>query len=593
MKERYKWPIFGVLFGAFFNFMAAVLVIKQLGELIDTSGIVLNPLAVWERPFGPVVLGIAFFLIGLSRDKLIKKQQDTEKKNVDLQKAMIDQSVQLSAELNSVMQELNNYTNQLDSIVGNIDAGLCLLNEDYTIEEGFNNSFIEIFGSKEYLGDSIFNTAFSMLNDSVKKETTDFIDQCFSNITASDSILLDANPLAEFDYLHLDQGSGTPKTITSKVVRIKGSGNKAEKILFIFNDITADRDLKKSIKQKEEEYNKRYSIMTALFDNDKNVSKRFIADLAEDMKTLSVRLKDVIQNEKNPELITDLIGIIHSIKGDAFSLGFKSLAGIAGNFEDYFTANRTKVIDLEKNLEIIGFYEKLNNEKREFDKTIDILTDFLVVHTRKSIGKESDSNEIDISGSVERHQQYESISLSLLRKQLELVNDTSASETDKKSIFKLNTSVENISAKKYKLLKELLLHLVKNSIAHGIELPQDRLAVGKPENGNITLDIVEDNNNIILKYSDDGHGFDVDKIKTQAVENGMVSESQILNMSKIDIIKIAFSNGFSTSDFKDMVSGVGVGMSVVKKNIYKELKGTLSLKNNPGNGIKINISIPK
>ena len=135
--------------------------------------------------------------------------------------------------------------------------------------------------------------------------------------------------------------------------------------------------------------------------------------------------------------------------------------------------------------------------------------------------------------------------------------------------------------------------MVRNSIAHGIELPQARLAVDKPESGNITLDILKDNNNIIFEYSDDGGGFDIEKIKVRAVEHGIATEDKIAQMSNMDIIKIVFNDGFSTSDSQDMISGTGVGMSVVKKNIFKELKGKFGLTNKPGKGIKIRITIPE
>ncbi|MCK5673545.1 MAG: hypothetical protein KAH95_09220 [Spirochaetales bacterium] len=134
--------------------------------------------------------------------------------------------------------------------------------------------------------------------------------------------------------------------------------------------------------------------------------------------------------------------------------------------------------------------------------------------------------------------------------------------------------------------------MLRNSIAHGIELPLDRIEAGKDADGKITLDILKIENNIIFDYTDDGTGFDVEKIRKRAIEHGIVSEEEIAKMSNMDIIKIVFNDGFSTSDSTDMVSGVGVGMSVVKKNIFKELKGKFSLTNKPGRGIKIRITIP-
>jgi len=592
MKNRYIWPIFGVLVGWILSYVSIAIVLKQLGEFVDTSGIVLNPLFVWERPIGPIILGLASFLIGLSRDKLIVKQQDTEKKNIDLHKTMIEQAGRLSAELNSVMAELNGYTYQLDSIIETIDEGLCLVNRDFVIEEGFNNSFIKIFGDKEYLGNSIFNTAFSILNENMKKETMDFLELCFTNKTASPSMLNEANPIKEFEFVQVIEGIVVQKIISSSINIIKNANKEIEKIMFVFNDITSANELKKELEKRDKEYSKRYSIMVALFGNDKNVIKRFIDGLEEDMEILSKKIKELKQNENNSNIISDILGTVHSIKGEAFALGFEKLSGIAGEVETFFKKIKGEVLGLESNLEIIGFYEKLNNEKKEFDKTISALEDFLADDEVEDINTDISSSNLNLTDSVSKHLGYENISFDLLRKELEIINKSSAEEGGKQSVFTLNTSVKSIDSKKYKLIKELFLHLLRNSIAHGIELPLDRLEANKDVNGQITLDILKVDNNLIFEYTDDGTGFDVEKIKQRAIEHDIATEDEISKMSNRDIIKIVFNDGFSTTETVDMISGAGVGMSVVKKNIYKELKGKFTLTNRPGRGIKIRITIP-
>ncbi len=588
MKERYRWSIYGFLAGSFFSFTQVFMIYKRLG-ISDA----VNPLAVWERPVGPIVLSIASFFIGWSRDRLIKQRQDTEQKNKDLQKAMIEQSMQLGKELNSTMNELNRYTDQLDKIINNIDAGVCLINRDYKIEEGFNNALIRIFGHKDYLKNSIFNTIFSMIDDNLKKETTDFLEQCFLNVSASDSMLSDANPMEEFEYLYLDKGSAVPKTIVARIVRLKDINKDVEKILFLFDDVTVKRELEKSIKQKEEEYNKKYSIIVSLLGNDREVTRQFIRDLNSDMKNLGESIKKLKQNEKNIEIIDNIIGMVHSIKGEAFSLDFKTLAEEASRFESFLKEKKRNILDLEMNLEIVNFFEKISNERAAFEKMIEDLTVFIYGEGEENRElKESANTKSAIKENVRKHLDQEKRPFSLLYKELQIVKDKTAEEKGKMAVLNFDSEIDEIDAATYKLLKDVLLHLVRNSIDHGIESPEVRKDSGKHETGSITITVKKTEDGISLEYTDDGNGFDIERIKEKAVEKNLVKKETIDKMNNMDIIKLIFRDGFSTNDDVDMISGMGAGMSVVRKNIISQLKGKLSIVNKADRGILLKMSIP-
>jgi len=597
MKERYKWPFYGIGLGLVTSLFSRFMMMKQAGMDISFKTLVGNPFSVWTRTLAPFVLGIVFFYIGVSRDRLIEHRKAVEKKNKELQKAMIDQSMELGAELNRTMGELNRYTEQLDKIINNIRAGVCLINRDFRIEEGFNNSFTEIFGHKEYLDNSIFNTVFAMLNDDQKKAMRDFLEQCFENVTASDSMLTDANPLEEFDYLYIEEGSVVPKTVKTRVVRLKNSSNEIEKILFLFDDITSRKELEQSIVRQEEEYNKKYGIVVSLLGNDKEVTRNFIKDLESDLKNIGDSIKDLRQNEVNSELIGKMIGMVHSVKGEAFSLDFKSLAQQAADFEKYLKEIKDKVLDLETNLEIVNYYEKINNEHRAFEKIIEDLTEFIYGENVKK--KQTDTG--DVKASIEENtKKFDSLNelnederpFSLLLKELKVVAEKTASEKGKKAELRLESEVEKIPGETYRHLKEVLIHLVRNSVDHGIESPGERVKNGKTEEGHIYIKVKKTDNGLELDYSDDGRGFDVDKIKKKAVEKGLVDSSTIDGMDSRDVIRLIFRDGFSTSSDVDMVSGMGVGMSVVRKNITDQMNGKLGIVNKGDRGVTFKISIP-
>jgi len=557
MKERYKWSFYGIGLGLVISMISRLIMFKQAGIEITLRQMIGNPLSVWTRTLAPVVLGIVFFYIGLSRDKLNKQKQDTEDKNKELQKSMLEQSMQLGNELNKTMDELNRYTDQLGKIVSSIDEGICLVDREYRIEEGFNESLIRIFGNKDYLGNSVFNSVFSMVEDDKKKEMMEFLDLCFTNASASNSMLSDANPLSEFDYLYIEKGAAVPKSITSRIIRLKGTENNVEKVLFIFNDVTVERDLERSIEKKEAEFDRKYRIVVSLLGNDSEITKRFIQDLNSNLENLGIRIKALRQNENNRNSISDIIDIIHSIKGEAFSLDFKELAETAAEFEKFLKEKRNSVLDLEMNLEIMS-------SKLSIKESVDKLL---------SSGKET-------------------VSLFLLEKELSLVAEKTAEERGKKAVVEFSSGVESLGSEKYRYLKDVLIHLIRNSIDHGIEQPEERIKAGKNEEGMIKISVKESDGSLELEYSDDGRGFDVDKIRQKAIAEGIVDAAAIDEMNKMDIIKLVFNDGFSTKDSADMISGIGSGMAVVRKNVLNRLKGKLSLNNKTGRGITVKIKIP-
>ena len=134
-----------------------------------------------------------------------------------------------------------------------------------------------------------------------------------------------------------------------------------------------------------------------------------------------------------------------------------------------------------------------------------------------------------------------------------------------------------------------LVHLVRNSLDHGIETPQARLAAGKPEMGTIHLNAFHQGGNIVIEISDDGGGLPADKILAKARERGLIGPEEALTDEKIyDLI---FQPGFSTAEQVSDVSGRGVGMDVVRRNI-KDLGGSVEVQSWPGKGSKFTIRLP-
>lgn len=134
-----------------------------------------------------------------------------------------------------------------------------------------------------------------------------------------------------------------------------------------------------------------------------------------------------------------------------------------------------------------------------------------------------------------------------------------------------------------------LMHLVRNAMDHGIEPVAERLALGKSRHGTVSLNACHDSGSIVLEVSDDGHGLNRDKILARAVEKGIRPAEAVL--SDADIYALIFEPGFSTADQISSLSGRGVGLDVVKRNV-EALRGEIQVESEPGHGTLVRIRLP-
>jgi two-component system chemotaxis sensor kinase CheA len=161
-----------------------------------------------------------------------------------------------------------------------------------------------------------------------------------------------------------------------------------------------------------------------------------------------------------------------------------------------------------------------------------------------------------------------------LGKQVELVTEGEDTELDKTVIERLN---------------DPLVHIIRNSLDHGIEQPHERSAAGKPECGRICLSASHSGATVEIRVSDDGNGLNLDAIRNKARERGIIGQNE--ELSEQDTMQLIFRPSFSTAQIVSAVSGRGVGMDVVKREI-DALGGGVYLESKPGEGTTVVLSIP-
>ena len=163
-----------------------------------------------------------------------------------------------------------------------------------------------------------------------------------------------------------------------------------------------------------------------------------------------------------------------------------------------------------------------------------------------------------------------------LGKDVELVLSGEETEVDK-------TMIEDLA--------DPLIHLIRNAVDHGVELPAERQACGKPVKSLVRLEARQEGDHIVLIIADDGKGMSAERIRAKAVEKGLISEEEANTLDERQSLNLIFLPGFSTMAQVSDVSGRGVGMDVVKTNIQK-LNGSVEIRSEPGKGSVFIISLP-
>ena len=141
------------------------------------------------------------------------------------------------------------------------------------------------------------------------------------------------------------------------------------------------------------------------------------------------------------------------------------------------------------------------------------------------------------------------------------------------------------------LIKDPLTHMVRNAADHGLEMPEQRIAAGKPERGTIRLSACHERGHILIEISDDGRGLDIERIGAKALALGLASEADIARLTETQVQRFIFAPGVSTADHLTSVSGRGIGMDVVRANVDK-IGGTVDVSSERGRGTVFTVKIP-
>ncbi|AGA24754.1 chemotaxis protein CheA [Singulisphaera acidiphila] len=163
--------------------------------------------------------------------------------------------------------------------------------------------------------------------------------------------------------------------------------------------------------------------------------------------------------------------------------------------------------------------------------------------------------------------------------------------SDKEVVLKIEGEMTELDKRMVDELADPLIHMVRNSVDHGLEPPDQRERVGKPRAGTVSLAASHRGNSIVITVSDDGRGIDGERVRRKAVSNGLLDEDESRRLNDHQLIQFIWHPGLSTAETVTDISGRGVGMDIVKSRI-ENLNGTVDVRSEPGQGTTFSIRLP-
>jgi two-component system chemotaxis sensor kinase CheA len=443
----------------------------------------------------------------------------------------------------------------------NLSVGMFLMNKDFVIQGAYSKALEVILEDDELEGKKLTD----LLAASIKARERETLNDYFGmviNRSFDAKMLEDINPIAEFNYVHAV--TGEEKTLRSTFAPVdRGYGDYY--ILGTFEDITEAKVLQRQLAAEE---GKREEEMRALFQVIQ-VEPRVFSDFLEDAEYEFERINDILKDKKL-SAATAMVHIyqsVHAIKSNAVILGLDNFGNKLHELENKIKDLRDKEdVSFEDVLHIAVELETVMREKDKFRETIAKLQSF----------KGGDSRRQD------RH-----VLIETLNKACE---KASAAQNKKARLLIEDIDGMVLEHGPRRAIKEVLTQLVRNSVCHGIESPQEREKLGKNPEGQITLSIRLDNDTIRIKLGDDGRGLDFERIRKKA-EGLRMLRSKEEGENKSYLSQVIFAPGFSTAETADVYAGRGIGLNLVKEKI-RDLRGSIKLQTEPGKGTCFNLFIP-
>jgi ligand-binding sensor domain-containing protein/signal transduction histidine kinase len=492
----------------------------------------------WFRSLMAMLIIYTAYFSYKTRIRIIKRQKEELEVQV----------TERTKELNERNQDLVISKKQTDDILNNVKDGLFLINKEFKIGSQYSKSLEKILEEDNPGNKSLIEYFENKIKKDDLKNTKDYLELLFDDKIDFDAIA-ELNPLSqiEFNYEDKENDRKIIKFLTFNFGRITENGH-TEHIIATVNDITEKIQLEKDLKESQEESKRKMEWLLKILNIEPAMLHDFIKNAQEEIDNIDHVITETDRAEWSKELLTKIGRYVHTIKGNAGLLDLDFLAQKAHQVEDEIADLKSRQHISRKNTKkLFNLIQVVRDSYYEIKELID------------QIGKLNDQ--------MRSQKSYDS---EMLPKFLSKLVNRLAKEHDKKvKLIMDNYKGDDIPAENRSLISDVLVQLVRNSMAHGIESCPLRKKAGKEETGKIEISNHVKGDVYVIHFKDDGRGIQLEKLRRKAIETGKWSADEVNNWDETTLANIIFMPHLTTSDEAGMTSGRGMGMDIVKSKVEK------------------------
>jgi two-component system chemotaxis sensor kinase CheA len=477
---------------------------------------------------------------------------------------------------------------QTADILRTVKDGLFLLDEHLVIGASYSSALESLFQRKDFSGLPFESLLKDIVSEKTLSTALKFVAVLWSERT-KENLVKTINPLGEVE-VNFDGGPGKVSTryLQFEFHRVRVDG-KIKHVLVAVSDVSARVDLARELQSSQNQAQAQVDTLLGILHVDPAQLAAFLNDSNAAMKMINAVLREPAREESAfRKKLDTLFRQVHSVKGEAAALGLSSIESRAHSFEDDLKGLREKS-DLSGN-DFLPLVIKLDDLLTHLQSVGDLVSRLARLHVAATGSSEPASHTdtaVIENGSPAPAAKPDSSVTGMLQQLTQRV----AGENHKDAALQC-MGFDTVPDEYRRIVKDIAVQAVRNSIVHGIETTTDRLNTGKPTQGQLKLIFQElGDAGYKLIAEDDGQGLSTEKIKHAALKKGFITAEKAATLDAKQVFSLLFQPGFSTVETATKDAGRGVGMNLMA-GLMQQIGGKVSVATVPGKFTRLTLSMP-
>ncbi|REE01008.1 nitrate- and nitrite sensing domain-containing protein [Marinoscillum furvescens] len=450
----------------------------------------------------------------------------------------------------------------------NIHQGIFLLDRNFKMSKLYSKSMEKIFGEQKIAGENFANFMRPLIIPRDLEALEMFMRHLF-NEDMDEDVVNQLNPIEQVKIYSENDGVVTTKYIRVNFTRI-WRRDRITNIMVTVSDETESVLLQKHLEEAEKKKKQETEQVLSILKIDPSLIRGFLYNAKRTLRSISEKYESSKDGDLRG-LLDFTFETIHNLKGNAVVIGLDIMSQKFHEVEDAIEELKTKEITGKDFLTIL--YE-IDDADKIIDEMSSMLRKVADIYRKYPSGGHVVSNIMLID---------------TLERSVKVIGEKMDKQVD---FFFKNEGNLVLPNEHIDVFRDVMIQLIRNSIKHGIEPKDQRVAAGKLARGGITIELDQPaEGQLRVIYKDDGRGLDIEKIKDRAIMNNLLTEYDAENLTDEDAVGLIYEKGFSTSQEVDEIAGRGQGMNLVK-NLIESIKGTFKTEFESGKYFRLIIELP-